>query len=63
MLSFEWDQDLNDEAMRDEGRAEGLAEGKLSVARNMLADGAEIDFIAKYTGLPRDEIERLQQDK
>lgn len=46
---------------RAEGRAEGLAEGKTSqqmlTARTMLSDGMSIDFVAKYTGLTKSQIE------
>ena len=49
---------------REEGRAEGRAEGRDAghedVARKMLAEGIEISFIAKVTGLPVGDIERLK---
>ncbi|MDR0874990.1 MAG: hypothetical protein LBN12_02140 [Clostridiales Family XIII bacterium] len=48
---------------RAEGEAEGLAkgkaEGKADSARGMKADGVDIAFIAKYTGLSAAEIEAL----
>ncbi|MDR0875856.1 MAG: Rpn family recombination-promoting nuclease/putative transposase [Clostridiales Family XIII bacterium] len=40
-------------------RAEGKAEGKEDSARSMKADGVDIAFIAKYTGLSVAEIEAL----
>jgi predicted transposase/invertase (TIGR01784 family) len=45
------------------GRAEGLSLGReeerFASAKRMKVDGVEPAFIAKYTGLPLDEIERL----
>ena len=54
-------------AGREEGREEGLAEGLskgrkeglLEAARAMKANGADIDFIAKCTGLSSEEIQAL----
>ena len=45
---------------REEGRAEGRDAGHEDVARKMLAEGIEISFIAKVTGLPVGDIERLK---
>ena len=42
-----------------EGRAEGLAEAKVNLAKLMLSEGEDIVNIAKYTGLSREEIEKL----
>ena len=50
------------------GKAEGLelgmAEGKnqkaLDIARNMLADGVDINLIIKYSGLTQEQIEKLK---
>ena len=44
---------------RAEGREEGREEKGLEVARSMKKDGVEPHAIAKYTGLPLSEIERL----
>ena len=52
---------------REEGRAEGFAEGMengraegvSNVARKLKADGMDIDLIIKYSGLTREEIEKL----
>jgi predicted transposase/invertase (TIGR01784 family) len=73
MLMTEWD--LGDaiavareeawEDGREEGLAEGLrdgrAEGRLEVARKMKAMSEPIEKIHALTGLPPDEIERLQR--
>jgi predicted transposase YdaD len=42
-----------------EGRTEGEAKGKLEVAMNLLAEGLEIPLVAKTTGLPEAEIQKL----
>ena len=44
---------------KEEGRAEGLAEGKISIAKSMKEDGMDMQSIAKYTGLTKNEIENL----
>ena len=44
---------------RMEGRAEGEKNGKLSVARKMLAAGLDTKMIAEMTGLPETEIRGL----
>ncbi|MBO7283534.1 MAG: hypothetical protein J6U71_00530, partial [Bacteroidales bacterium] len=41
------------------GREEGRAEGVSNVARKLKADGMDIDLIIKYSGLTREEIEKL----
>ena len=47
----------------DKGIAEGIeicrAEGVSNVARKLKADGMDIDLIIKYSGLTREEIEKL----
>lgn len=56
---------LLDEASRvagakAEGVAEGMAKGKVEVARKLLALGAEIALIAKASGLSEEEIKKLR---
>ena len=41
------------------GKAEGLEEAKVNLAKLMLSEGEDIFKIAKYTGLSREEIEKL----
>ena len=56
----EWDiQNAKDLAVR-EGREEGRAEEKSSVARKMLEDGLPLEMISKYTGLNQEQIESLK---
>jgi predicted transposase YdaD len=42
------------------GRIEGKVEGKLEIARNMLAEGLTLPLIIKMTGLTEADITRLQ---
>jgi len=46
-----------------EGKAEGIAEGVLKVARKMIQAGAENAFIQAVTGLSEQEIESLRNAK
>ena len=39
---------------------EGKIEGKIEIARNMMADGEAIEKIVRYTGLTRERIENLK---
>ena len=41
------------------GRAEGLAEGKVSITKSLKAEGIDIFIISKTTGLTVEEIEKL----
>ena len=42
------------------GEAKGVAEKARSVAANMLADGLTAEIVAKYTGLPEEEVKALK---
>jgi predicted transposase/invertase (TIGR01784 family) len=42
------------------GRMEGIEEGKIQIAKNMLAENTPLDYIAKVTGLSMDVIKALQ---
>ena len=43
-----------------EGIAEGMNRKALDIARNMLADGIDINLIMKYSGLTQEQIEKLK---
>ena len=43
-----------------EGIAEGMNQKALDIARNMLADGVDINLIMKYSGLTQEQIEKLK---
>jgi predicted transposase/invertase (TIGR01784 family) len=42
-----------------EGKIEGKAEGKIEIASFMKAENESIEKIMKYTGLTKEEIEKL----
>ena len=44
----------------EKGRAEGMNRRSLDIARNMLADGVDINQIMKYSGLTQEQIEKLK---
>ncbi len=56
--------------LREEGLKEGLKEGmkegemkaKLETARNALLEGAEVEFVAKITGLSLETIQKLKAE-
>ena len=47
----------------EEGEKKGITIGKkkgiIETAKNMLKDRLDINLISKYTGLPKEEIEKL----
>ncbi len=47
------------EAAHEKGKGEGKAERDLDIARNMKAEGFDVDVISRITGLSAAEIERL----
>ena len=48
---------------RKEGRKEGKEEGIREVAANMLSDDMNIDTIHRITGLPVDELKKIQKNR
>ena len=44
----------------EKGRAEGMNQRSLDIARNMLADGVDINQIMKYSGLTQEQLEKLK---
>ena len=62
-LKRKWDNDAAHVNSREEGRAEGLAEGEekkaFEIAAEMKREGYSSDTIAKLTKLSIEEIERL----
>ena len=41
----------------------GLAEGKIEIAKNLIKLGINVDDIIKATGLSKEEIEKMSEDK
>ena len=46
----------------DDGKAEGLEEGKKTVAKNLLNKGVSIDLVSESTGLSIEELEELNKE-
>ena len=42
------------------GMEKGMNQKALDIARNMLADGVDINLIMKYSGLTQEQIENLK---
>ena len=57
MAQFDYNSGMK--KAKDEGRTEGRDERNLEIARNMKADGEPMEKIMRYTGLTKEEIEKL----
>ena len=57
-LMSEWDNIIKSTAERE--RAEGRAEERAEIVKEMLADGMPVEIIAKYTKLSFEEIAALK---
>ncbi|MGG2947853.1 DUF4351 domain-containing protein, partial [Geobacillus stearothermophilus] len=44
-----------------QGRQKGIEEGKIDIAKKMLAKGYDVDTIHELTGLPAEKIEQLKK--
>ena len=64
MLVWEYSQDAEFKALREEGDEKGRVEGEISraikIARNMIVDNESTEKIIRYTGLTVAEIEGLR---
>ncbi len=61
-----WESDIRKEATKEgyeagvaQGMERGQYEAKIENAKAMLADGMELNLVAKYTGLPLETIESI----
>ncbi len=59
MCLTEYDEEATLRAFRREGYEDGLIDGKLEAARNFIAEGVSPETVAKCTGLPLDEVQKL----
>ena len=48
------------ENAKEEGLAEGSKQKEIEIAKNMLTENTDIDFISKVTSLTKEEIESLK---
>ena len=44
----------------EKGMKKGMNQKALDIARNMLADGVDINLIMKYSGLTQEQIEKIK---
>ncbi len=58
-LKVHWDNYSVRKTAIEEGREEGLEERSILIAKKMKKDGLPLDFIIKYTGLTKEEVEKL----
>ncbi|MDR2577311.1 MAG: Rpn family recombination-promoting nuclease/putative transposase [Chitinispirillales bacterium] len=59
MLTREWNLDIAVKVAKEEGREEGMERGRMEMVQTMRANGADVDTIAKLTGLTVDDILRM----
>ena len=45
-----------------DGKADGINEAKIEIARNLLNYGSDIEFIARNTGLSIDKVKNLKRE-
>jgi predicted transposase/invertase (TIGR01784 family) len=59
--NLDWNSSIGDARREglEKGMQKGLKEGKLEIARNLLAEGMQLEFIQKITGLSLEEIKKL----
>ena len=43
----------------EKGREEGIEKGRIEVAKNMLANGLDIEQVARFTGFSPEAVRRL----
>lgn len=58
-LKVQWDEYSIHKSQKEEGRKEGIKEGKLLIAKEFKKNGASLNLIIKSTGLTKEEIEQL----
>ena len=57
MFLYEYDEKGVMEALKEEAKAEG----KIEVAKNLLANGVDLNIISKSTGISVEELNKLKQ--
>ncbi|MBM3235427.1 hypothetical protein FJZ31_03925 [Candidatus Poribacteria bacterium] len=66
---FPWEKEYHEKAIQEatqqgieQGVEQGIEKNKLETARKMLAEGVEISFILRITGLSEDDILTLKAE-
>ncbi|HEM6340342.1 TPA: hypothetical protein U2D04_001986 [Streptococcus suis] len=47
---------------QEEGRAEGLLDGQLKIARQMFLEGFDLETIVRLTGLSEEDLKAMKAD-
>ena len=59
-----YDKELHEELLRNtelyNTEQKGIRNNKIDTAKNMIKDNLDINLISKYTGLTKEEIEKLK---
>ena len=63
-LREKWEMDRNSEIgqAQKEGKAEGILERNIEIAKSMLKDGMDLEIVMKYTGLTKEEVLNLKEN-
>ena len=56
MIFAEWNWDIALKVAHEEGLEDGMVKEKLLIAKNLLEEGATIEFVQRVTGLSADII-------
>lgn len=51
------------EKLKQEGKKEGIEEGKLTVIKNLLANGLSMEEIKKFAGVTEEEIKKANNNR
>jgi len=62
MLNFQYDQEVEYQAIREEEREAGASEKAIEMVKNLLASGISADVISNASGLSLQEVEELSKD-
>jgi len=63
MINFQYDQDVEYQAIREEERAEGERKKAIEMAKKLLFDNMSFEMIKKYTRLELEDIESIVEEK
>ena len=66
----EWNKELFDNLIKyneiedatNEGKALGIIENKIEIAKNMLKENLDIKMVSKVTGLTEKEVQKLKEE-
>ena len=62
MCLTEYDEEAAKKVFREDGYIEGKQEAKLEDARNFITEGDSPEKVARCTGLPLEEVQKLAEE-